>query len=141
LAVRAVWQYAPFGSSRRLAVRAVWQFAPFGSSRCLAVRAVWQSHPAFGRLRHSVSAVTVALSLMGAIDAGLTPIIEAQREYMGDVRRDAQTVIDMVQRQIDATAGRINPITFGTWPASARFTAQEARLDVAESAMRKAQRA
>jgi hypothetical protein len=51
-----------------------------------------------------------ALSLMGAIDAGLTPIIEAQREYMGDVRRDAQTVIDMVERQIDATAGRINPL-------------------------------
>ena len=51
-----------------------------------------------------------ALSLMGAIDAGLTPIIEAQREYMGDVRRDAQTVIDMVERQIDATAGRINPM-------------------------------
>jgi hypothetical protein len=51
-----------------------------------------------------------ALSLMGAIDAGLTPIIEAQREYMGDVRRDAQTVIDMVERQIEATAGRINPL-------------------------------
>ena len=47
---------------------------------------------------------------MGAIDAGLTPIVEAQREYMGDVRRDAQTVIDMVERQIDSTAGRINPM-------------------------------
>jgi len=47
---------------------------------------------------------------MGAIDAGLTPIIEAQREYMGDVRRDAQAVIDMVERQIDATAARINPL-------------------------------
>jgi hypothetical protein len=51
-----------------------------------------------------------ALSLMSAIDAGLTPIIEAQREYMGGVRRDAQTVIDMVERQIEATAGRINPL-------------------------------
>ena len=51
-----------------------------------------------------------ALNLMGAIDAGLTPIIEAQREYMGDVRRDAQTVIDMVERQIDSTAARINPL-------------------------------
>jgi hypothetical protein len=47
---------------------------------------------------------------MGAIDAGLAPIIEAQREYMGDVRRDAQTVIEMVERQIEATAGRINPL-------------------------------
>ena len=51
-----------------------------------------------------------ALNLMGAIDAGLTPVIEAQREYMGDVRRDAQTVIDMVERQIDATSARINPL-------------------------------
>lgn len=51
-----------------------------------------------------------ALSLMGAVDAGLTPLIEAQREYMGDVRRDAQTVIDMVERQIDATSARINPL-------------------------------
>jgi len=51
-----------------------------------------------------------AMSLMQAIDAGLTPIIEAQREYMGDVRRDAQTVIDMVERQIDATSARINPL-------------------------------
>ena len=47
---------------------------------------------------------------MGAIDAGLTPIVEAQREYMGDVRRDAQTVIDMVERQIESTASRINPL-------------------------------
>ena len=51
-----------------------------------------------------------ALNLMGAIDAGLAPIIEAQREYMGDVRRDAQTVIEMVERQIESTAGRINPL-------------------------------
>ena len=51
-----------------------------------------------------------AMSLMGAIDAGLAPIIEAQREYMGDVRRDAQTVIDMVEKQIESTAGRINPL-------------------------------
>jgi len=51
-----------------------------------------------------------AMSLMGAIDAGLAPIIEAQREYMGDVRRDAQTVIDMVEKQIDSTASRINPL-------------------------------
>lgn len=51
-----------------------------------------------------------ALSLMGAVDAGLTPIIEAQREYMGDVRRDAQAAIDMVEGQVDATAARINPL-------------------------------
>jgi hypothetical protein len=51
-----------------------------------------------------------AMSLMGAIDAGLSPIIEGQREYMGDVRRDAQTVIDMVEKQIDSTAARINPL-------------------------------
>jgi hypothetical protein len=29
---------------------------------------------------------------------------------MGDVRRDAQTVIEMVERQIDATVSRINPL-------------------------------
>ncbi len=51
-----------------------------------------------------------AMSLMQAIDAGLAPIIEAQREYMGDVRRDAQAVIDMVERQIDSTSARINPL-------------------------------
>jgi photosystem II stability/assembly factor-like uncharacterized protein len=51
-----------------------------------------------------------AISLMGAVDAGLTPLIPAQREYMGDVRRDTQTVIDMVERQIDATTKRINPM-------------------------------
>ena len=50
LAVRAVWQFAPFGSSRPLAVRAVWQFAPVGRSRLLAVRARWPFAPV-GRSR------------------------------------------------------------------------------------------
>ena len=61
--------------------------------------------------------------LMGAIDAGLTPIIEAQREYMGDVRRDAQTVIDMVEKQIDSTASRINPLLQALGLAAARVAA------------------
>ncbi|MBC7897889.1 MAG: hypothetical protein H7066_20885, partial [Cytophagaceae bacterium] len=51
-----------------------------------------------------------AMSLMGAIDNGLTPVIEGQREYLGDVRRDVQTVIDMAERQVDATARRMNPL-------------------------------
>ena len=51
-----------------------------------------------------------AMSLMGSIDNGLTPVVAAQREYMGDVRRDAQTVIDMVERQVNATVGRMNPL-------------------------------
>jgi hypothetical protein len=51
-----------------------------------------------------------AMSLMGSFDTGLTPMIEAQREYLGDVRRDAQTVIEMVERQIDSTVSRINPL-------------------------------
>ena len=44
-----------------------------------------------------------AMSLMQSIDNGLAPVVAAQREYLGDVRRDAQTVIDMVERQVDAT--------------------------------------
>ncbi|MCC6318898.1 MAG: glycosyl hydrolase [Gemmatimonadaceae bacterium] len=51
-----------------------------------------------------------AMSLMGAIDNGLSPIIDGQREYMGDVRRDVLTVIDMAERQVDATARRMNPL-------------------------------
>jgi photosystem II stability/assembly factor-like uncharacterized protein len=51
-----------------------------------------------------------AMSLMGAVDNGLTPVIEGQREYLGDVRRDAQTVIEMAERQVDATARRMNPL-------------------------------
>ncbi len=51
-----------------------------------------------------------AMSLMGAVDNGLTPIIPGQQEYMGNVRQDAQAVIDMVERQIDATTKRINPL-------------------------------
>ncbi|MCC6929795.1 MAG: hypothetical protein IT359_12515 [Gemmatimonadaceae bacterium] len=51
-----------------------------------------------------------AMSLMGSIDNGLTPVIAAQREYMGDVRRDAQTVIDMVERQVNASVQRMNPL-------------------------------
>ena len=51
-----------------------------------------------------------AMALMGSFDTGLTPIIEGQREYMGDVRRDAQTVITMVEGQIDATLKRMNPL-------------------------------
>ena len=51
-----------------------------------------------------------AMSLMGAVDNGLSPMIEGQREYMGDVRRDVQTVIDMAERQVEATARRMNPL-------------------------------
>lgn len=51
-----------------------------------------------------------AMGLMGGIDVGIVPAIAAQREYLGDVRRDAQTVIDMVERQVDATARRMNPL-------------------------------
>jgi hypothetical protein len=51
-----------------------------------------------------------AMGLMGGIDAGLTPVIAAQREYLGDVRRDAQTVIDMIERQVNATVSRMNPM-------------------------------
>ncbi|MFN8580778.1 MAG: hypothetical protein U0163_07375 [Gemmatimonadaceae bacterium] len=51
-----------------------------------------------------------AMSLMGAIDNGLTPVVPGQMEFMGNVRQDAQTVIDMVDRQIDATVKRINPL-------------------------------
>ncbi|MBK8250878.1 MAG: hypothetical protein IPK85_26295 [Gemmatimonadetes bacterium] len=51
-----------------------------------------------------------ALSLMGSVDNGLLEPLATQREYLGDVRRDAQTVIDMVERQVDATARRMNPL-------------------------------
>jgi hypothetical protein len=51
-----------------------------------------------------------AMGLMGGIDTGIVPPIAAQREYLGDVRRDAQTVIDMVERQVDATVRRMNPL-------------------------------
>lgn len=51
-----------------------------------------------------------AMSLMGAVDNGLTPLIAGQQEYMGDVRRDVQVVSDMIERQIDATLKRINPL-------------------------------
>ena len=51
-----------------------------------------------------------AMNLMGSIDSGLNPTIPGQLEYAGDVRRDAQTVIDMVERQVDATVKRINPL-------------------------------
>ncbi len=51
-----------------------------------------------------------AMALMGSIDVGLMPVIAAQREYMGNVRQDAQTVIEMVERQVDATVRRINPL-------------------------------
>ena len=51
-----------------------------------------------------------ALSLMGSVDNGLLEPLATQREYLGDVRRDAQTVIDMVERQVDATARRLNPL-------------------------------
>ncbi|HEX4936610.1 MAG TPA: hypothetical protein VFV33_25690, partial [Gemmatimonadaceae bacterium] len=51
-----------------------------------------------------------AMSLMGSVDNGLAPVIAAQRESLGDVRRDAQTVIDMVERQVNATVQRMNPL-------------------------------
>ena len=51
-----------------------------------------------------------AMSLMGSMDSGLNPTIPGQLEYAGDVRRDAQTVIDMVERQVEETVKRINPL-------------------------------
>ena len=51
-----------------------------------------------------------AMNLMGSIDSGLNPSIPGQLEYAGDVRRDAQTVIETVERQVDATVKRINPL-------------------------------
>ena len=51
-----------------------------------------------------------AMSLMGSIDGGLNGTIPGQLEYAGDVRRDAQTVIDMAEKQVDATTKRINPL-------------------------------
>ncbi len=51
-----------------------------------------------------------AMGLMGAMDAGLNPIIPGQREYMGDVRRDVQTVIEMAERQVESTRQRMNPL-------------------------------
>lgn len=51
-----------------------------------------------------------AMSLMGSVDNGLLEPLATQREYLGDVRRDAQTVIDMVERQVEATARRMNPL-------------------------------
>ena len=47
---------------------------------------------------------------MGAMDTGLNPIIPGQREYMGDVRRDVQTVIEMAERQVQSTLQRMNPL-------------------------------
>ena len=44
------------------------------------------------------------------IDAGLTPVIPGQLEYSGEVRRDAETVMTMVDTQIAATAKRLNPL-------------------------------
>ena len=51
-----------------------------------------------------------AMSLMSAVDNGLSPVIDGQREYLGDVRRDVQTVIDMAERQVDTTTKRMNPL-------------------------------
>lgn len=51
-----------------------------------------------------------AMSLMGAIDNGLTPVIGGQQEYMGSVRKDVQTVMDMVEKQINTTVQRMNPL-------------------------------
>lgn len=51
-----------------------------------------------------------AMGLLGSIDSGLNPAIPSQLEYAGDVRRDAQTVIEMVERQVEATVARINPL-------------------------------
>jgi len=51
-----------------------------------------------------------AQSLYFNIDAGLTPVIPGQLEYSGEVRRDAETVMTMVDTQIAATAKRLNPL-------------------------------
>ena len=51
-----------------------------------------------------------AMNLMGSIDSGLNPSIPGQLEYAIDARRDVQTVIDMAEKQVEATAKRINPL-------------------------------
>jgi photosystem II stability/assembly factor-like uncharacterized protein len=51
-----------------------------------------------------------ASALLQNVDAGLTPVIPGQVEYTGEVRRDADVVITMVDTQIGATAKRLNPL-------------------------------
>jgi hypothetical protein len=51
-----------------------------------------------------------ASALLSNIDAGLTPVIPGQVEYTGEVRRDADVVMTMIDTQIRATATRLNPM-------------------------------
>jgi len=51
-----------------------------------------------------------ASALLSNVDNGLTPVIPGQMEYSGEVRRDADVVITMVDTQIQATAKRLNPM-------------------------------
>jgi hypothetical protein len=51
-----------------------------------------------------------ASALLQIVDAGLTPVIPGQVEYTGEVRRDADVVITMVDTQVGATAKRLNPL-------------------------------
>lgn len=51
-----------------------------------------------------------ASALLANIDAGLTPVIPGQVEYTGEVRRDADVVMTMIDTQIRATATRLNPM-------------------------------
>src|ERR1051325_3780621 len=62
---RAVWDFAPFGISRRLAFRAVWHFAPFKAFR----------PPALSSVPRVISVMQIlALSLL----FGATTIVSAQ---------------------------------------------------------------
>ncbi|WP_396218884.1 WD40/YVTN/BNR-like repeat-containing protein [Gemmatimonas sp.] len=51
-----------------------------------------------------------ASALLSNVDNGLTPLIPGQMEYSGEVRRDADVVITMVDTQIQSTATRLNPM-------------------------------
>jgi hypothetical protein len=51
-----------------------------------------------------------ASALLSNVDNGLTPVIPGQMEYSGEVRRDADVVITMVDTQIQSTAKRLNPM-------------------------------
>ena len=51
-----------------------------------------------------------ASALLSNVDNGLTPLIPGQMEYSGEVRRDADVVITMVDTQIQSTASRLNPM-------------------------------
>jgi cyclic-di-GMP-binding protein len=72
--VRAVREFAPFGSSRHSAVRAIRQFAPFGSPRHSAVRAIRQFAP-FGSPRRSALAPLTHYAAKALRPSGASPLL------------------------------------------------------------------